>query len=309
VAVFDRILVPLDGSPLAESALPTAGAIARQQQGELLLLRVPVHHQMIMPGVAGYGIFLSDEIFEMGQEEISEYLSHVQQRVARPEFTVRTVISQGDVAGAIVDYASDKDIDLIVMTTHGYSGITRWMLGSVAERVLRGAPCPVLVIREEGPLGHVVITLDGSPLAESAVEPGLALAEILGSRVTLLRVEHEEELGSVELGLLELVDGGLCRELEASSREQSRVYLECIAEKAGRPGLAIDTAVLSGRPAEAILDFLENQQADAVVMATHGYSGLRRWVFGSVTEKVLRSIGCCAMMVVRPPLADQSEEP
>lgn len=299
--MFERILVPLDGSLLAERALTVAGTIARQQGSTLLLLRVPVYRQVLVPGVAGYGVFLSDATLEESREEITAYLRDVQQRLAGLEVNVQTIVAQGDIAGAVVDQAAEADADLIVMTTHGYSGITRWMLGSVAERVLRGAPCPVLVIREDVPLNHVLITLDGSPLAEAALEPGLALAQMLGSRATLLRVDYEEQLGSVELGLLELVDGGLCRELEITERERLNYYLECVAEKAARPGVPIDTVVLTGRPAETILDFLEREQVDLVVMATHGYSGLRRWVYGSVTEKVLRGVSCCAMMVVRPP--------
>jgi nucleotide-binding universal stress UspA family protein len=180
------------------------------------------------------------------------------------------------------------------------------MLGSVTERVLRGSPCPVLVVREAISFCKALIPLDGSPLAESALQPGLALAQVLGCHVTLLRADQGEELGSVEQGLLQMADAGACQELAEQSDDRLNYYLECLARQHRSSELTIDTIVLQGKPAEAILAHAESEAIDLIIMATHGRTGLSRWVYGSVTEKVLRQADR-AMLIVRS-LVDQGQD-
>lgn len=298
--MFNKILVPLDGSLLAERALEPAMAIARWQGGQAILLSVPVYKQVMVPGTAGYGLILPDQSLALYRAEAEEYLGRISQTHAEAGIDVKTLVIDGDVAGSIVDTAADERVDLIVMTTHGYSGFTRWVLGSITERVLRSAPCPVLVIRHEEPLKHVMITLDGSRLAEQALKPALALAGLLDARVTLLRVDYEEKLSSVEMGLLELTAAEICEEMTQDADNRLAYYLDCVCRHFASPSLAIETAIAVGQPAQRILDFAKEKQVDMIAMATHGRTGLQRWVYGSVTEKVLRNANC-AMLIVRPP--------
>ena len=298
--MFKRILVPLDGSELAETALEPAGTIAQDQGGELILTSVSAHKHVIAPGAAGYGPVILDGEFELDLDKSEAYLNSIRQTIEHSGVTIQTRVVAGDVAGKIVDLAAEEKVDLIVMTTHGYSGITRWMLGSITERVLRGAPCPVLVIRCVGQLKNVLIALDGSRLAEKALEPGLDLARIYGGRVTLLQVSKESGLDSIELGLMDMASTGLSQQVSQDTNEGVAQYLNSIANRHRSPDLMIDTAVVSGSPARGILDFLEFNPVDLLVMATHGQTGLRRWVYGSVTEKCLRN-SACAMLIVRPP--------
>jgi nucleotide-binding universal stress UspA family protein len=297
--MFKRILVPLDGSELAERALAPAMALARRQQAEVILLTVPAYRQVLVAGGAGYGLLLPEQSLQESRDGARSYLDGIAERY--PDVAVRAIAEDGDVAGTIVDAAADLAADLIVMTTHGYSGFTRWVLGSVTERVLHEAACPVLVIRYDRPLANVVITLDGSWLAEQALEPGLALARQLGAQVTLLRVDHEARLSAFELGMLEAAGAGLGKQI-AQTEGLGRVasYLEYVAGQHRRPGDRLETVVVDGQPPQAILEFVEANEVDLVVMATHGHTGLRRWVYGSVTEKVLHSADC-AMLIVRPP--------
>jgi len=303
LAMFKRVLVPLDGSELAERALDPALAVVRATNAELLLLSVPSYQQIIAPAAAGYGMVPTDQIIDLGRDEAQQYLAGLRREARCSKCRIRTLVIAGDVAGCIVDTAASENVDLIVMTTHGYSGLTRWMLGSITERVLRGAPCPVLVVREAMPLCKALISLDGSAVAEKALAPGLALARILGCRVTLLRVDTGEELSAVEQGMLQMAGAGSCQDLVGQGEARLHYYLECLAKKYRTPDLVIDTAVVQAKPAEAILSYAEAQGIDLIIMASHGRGGVRRWVYGSVTEKVLRQANR-AMLIVRPPAAE-----
>ena len=304
--MFKRILVPLDGSELAECALDPALAIARAADAELLLLSVPTYHHMVAPAATGYGMVVTDQIVDLGHDDAQSYLMNLVHQARCSDCRIRTLVIEGDVAGCIVDTAAAEKVDLIIMTTHGYSGFTRWMLGSITERVLRGAPCPVLVVREAIALCKTLINLDGSALAEKALAPGLALARIFGCQVTLLRADQGEDLSAIEQGMLQMAGAGSCQELADQGQDRLQYYLECLARQHRTPDLIIDTAVVQAKPAEAILSFAESEGIDLIVMATHGRGGVRRWVYGSVTEKVLRQAGC-AMLIVRPPAIQEPE--
>lgn len=183
--MFDQILVSLDGSELAERALAPAFALGQRQQGQVFLLRVAV----LVPNtyLAGfYGRLWPEQAVEPDREVAVEYLNTIRTRAPAPP-RVRNQVLEYGVAEPILDVAAAEGADLIVMSSHGYSGITRWILGSVAEKVLSGAPCPVLVVRSAEPVHRVLIPLDGSELSEQALEPGLAVAAGLGCKVTLLR--------------------------------------------------------------------------------------------------------------------------
>ena len=304
--MFEKILVPLDGSELAERALKPALRVASHDRSRLFLLDVPVYSHVMVPGAAGYGLITPEESLTQSRKEAQNYLESIVQIYRRPGLAITPLVIDGDIAGTIVDAAADKEVDLIVMTTHGYSGFTRWVMGSVTERVLRSAPCPVLVVRHEKLPTQAVITLDGSRLAERALKPGLHLARSLGAQITLLRVSHEERLSRVEMGMLRLTDSELCKDLTQNAEGRVVYYLDCLAEKYSLPESAVKAVILKGQPAPNILAYLETHNTDLLIMATHGYTGLKRWVYGSVMEKVLRKADC-AMLIVRPPAADLQE--
>lgn len=304
--MFDKVLVPLDGSELAERALSPALDIARERDAEILLLSVPTYHYDVPPLPTGYGPVTSGRIVDLSHDDASAYLANLRRQARCRDCRIQTVVAEGDVAGCIVDTAAAEQVDLIVMTTHGYSGFTRWMLGSITERVLRGAPCPVLVIREAISFCKALIPLDGSSLAEEALEPGLELARILSCQVTLLLADQGEDLGPVEQGLLQMASAGACQELVEQAENRLIYYLECLAQKHRSPDFALETVVTRARPAEAILAYAEAEEIDLIIMATHGRTGVRRWVFGSVTEKILRQAGR-AMFIVRPPIGQEQE--
>jgi nucleotide-binding universal stress UspA family protein len=292
------ILVPLDGSERSEQALQAATRLAQSCGAELLLLRALAYHQMSVYDPLGYAIAWPEEVAVRLQAEAEAYLQGHQQQLAAHAVAARTLVLTGDEAGMIVDTAAAEDVDLIIMAPHGRTGVGRWVFGSVTGRVLVEATCPVYVTRSSQAVAHVLITLDGSELAEVALAPGLALARCLGAGVTLLRVLSAGLLDSTEAALLEAAELGLGEHILENEHERAAGYLEKIAREQTDPPPQV--ALLTGSPAQTILDYVATEAVDLIVMATHGRTGLRRWLYGSVTEKVLH--GCtCSMLIVRPP--------
>ena len=297
--MFKKIIVPLDGSELAEQALEPALALAQQVQGEVILLSVPVLQHMFVVEPAGYGFLLPEQSVDQSRHEQMEYLKGVQTKCSHPDVTIRTLIEEGDEATTIVEVAAAQKADLIVMSTHGRTGFTRWMLGSVTEKVLREAPCPVLVIRHNQPIDRVIITLDGSELAEQAVEPGLEIANNLGCHVTLFRTVPPMDVDAHLISSLDRLEQGFGDRLREEGYNQALNYLQALAVRHGGASGSIKTEVWGGDPAQTIVDFVEARHISLIVMATHGRTGFQKWVHGSVTEKVLRTAPC-AILVVRP---------
>ena len=140
-----RILVPLDGSPLAEQILPVAASMATALRGELALFRVAM--AQFSGGVRGEWHVPMHDLFEGAEEDALNYLDAVARRLAQEGLDVTTTMAVGPVANCIVDYAEANRIDFIAMCTHGRTGLARWALGSVADRVLRAGSMPILLVR------------------------------------------------------------------------------------------------------------------------------------------------------------------
>jgi nucleotide-binding universal stress UspA family protein len=242
------------------------------------------------------GALYPDQVLEEARAEAQDYLQSLRGVSAAEELPVRTDVREGDVAGALVDAAREAEARLIVMSSHGYSGVRRWLLGSVAEKVLHAAPCPVWVVRTRALPCHVLITLDGSRLAEEVVVPALAVARACQARVTLLRVLAE--LNAADIAEMDTLERGMGQRYVEEMGDDAKGYLDHVADLFGDELLTIETAVRRGPAAEAILDFAEHNGVDLVAMTTHGRTGLRRWIYGSVTHKVLHQLPV-SMLVAR----------
>jgi nucleotide-binding universal stress UspA family protein len=293
-----RILIPLDGSELAAKAIPVAEALCRQLSAELHLVSVVPY--LALP-YAGAGTYVSGEVYQRieGDREREARRSLEQAALAAHQHGVQTEIhlERGDVAGRVLDTADDLGIDLIVMTTHGRTGLARFALGSVADRVVRGGVAPVLLLHSfaaddrqtdftDVDLSYALVPLDGSAEAEAP----------LFSIVTTL-AGH----GLCAITLLRVTDP---RDGDAGERECDR-YLEDARHRLSQQltgrDCAINTVVLGGRnPAERIVSFTEEGPYHLVVMATHGEAGVGRWAFGSVTDRVLRD-GKLPLLLAHPP--------
>ncbi len=295
--MFSKILVPLDGSELAERALQTAYALATQSEGEVLLVRALVPERVLVPdALSGYGLLWPERPQDEAQRDARAAMLRLREHAPKGVRT-RFQLLDGNAAESIVEAAADNKCDLIVMSSHGYSGMTRWVLGSVAEKVLHAAPCPVLVLRGKLDLTRLLVPLDGSMLAERALRPTLDLAEATGGAVTLLRAVQPVPLTDIET--LNQAERGLGQRYTEELIREAQDYLDFTARTYARPRVEIRTVVTPEAPAEAILRYTDVHDIDLIAMSTHGRTGMSRWMYGSVTDKVLRG-SHHSMLVFRP---------
>jgi nucleotide-binding universal stress UspA family protein len=285
---FKKILVPLDGSPLSERAIEPAILIGRRSNSEIILARAPIVDLALVAA--------PDQHSAQLHTDTHNYLSEIQLTYTSPFIKFRLQTMAGDPATAIVNTAREENVDLIVMSTHGYSGLTRLMLGSVTEKVLRAAPCPVLAVRSTQPIKRILIPLDGSPLAERALAPGLEIAERVGGKVTLLRAVDRLPV----LSDLDQTERGLSHRAQNDLIDEAIDYLVERIKDYPSEDLNIKSTVRTGGAAENILDFVDANDTDLIVMATHGRTGLSRLVYGSVTAHVLHHAPC-SLMIIRSP--------
>jgi nucleotide-binding universal stress UspA family protein len=208
---------------------------------------------------------------------------------------VETDVRCGPAADVIVETAEGLHITMIAMATHGYSGLRRWALGSVTDRVVHATATPVFVVRGSKPapvdpiaFKRVMVPLDGSPLAAQALPLAADLAERAQAELLLMQaveVSIDSYPSIAPLGRPDLMPSEVLRLLRLRAGQQ----LEEQATMLRKRGLHVASHVLNGHAAEAIIDEATRHPVDLLVMATHGYSGLKRWALGSVTDKVLHA--------------------
>lgn len=304
--LFNKILVPLDGSQLATNALQPAMFVAKATGGLILLLRVPVYQKTKLPErvTAVYNRLRPPEEKVWVQQRVERYLRSVRQLALGQEIRFETLALDGDPASVIVDTADSQDVDLIIMSTHGRGGLARWWLGSVTEKVLRATKRPILIVRSEALPTRTLVTLDGSAAAEEALDPAQEMARLFGTQLYLLRVlepledDDDEDDEETEPANAEIAQ--LSETLMQARQEEAVTYLADV-----KGGLVVDeemvveTAVIAGSPAPTILDFVKEKQIDLIIMSSHGQSAEARWAYGSVTEKVIHAAEQ-AVLVVRP---------
>jgi len=285
--------VPLDGSALAELALPVAQRLADRLRAPLVLARVvPVTP---VPLAASYMPLPSEVYQQLVDDErrlALEYLQGQAEPLRERGLTVRILLDEGDAASTLLDVCSTRQIRLVVMTTHGRTGLVRFAMGSVADRLVRYGHVPVLLLRSysrehtapgtssasdrvESPpdryLDSILVPLDGSALAETALPVVWELAGKVAHDITLLQVVPFMA--------------------NAQARNLANRYLEAHAEELHarlasgecRVGTAVREGVL---PSEKIIEECESG-AGLIVMATHGWGGMKRWMLGSVADQVL----------------------
>ncbi len=299
------ILVPLDGSPLAEQILPYAGALAPLLQAQLHLLEVvpePAHELVASANLtAMYGTADSIEREHMRQRaELEEafaraetYLAAQTSQLMEQDLAVQTDIQAGLPANVIVELARNPRTRLIAMATHGRGGLQRWALGSVADRVAQASPAPVLLVRAtmhtspaDFRLRHILVPLDGSELARQALPLACDLAHAAHARITLIQAVSPKIEGYPSLlAQPQPSYRAILSALHAAAERE----LEHAAAAIRQPDLPVTTVVVTGHAAEAIVDEATRRGASMIVMATHGYGGLRRWALGSVADQVLHA--------------------
>jgi nucleotide-binding universal stress UspA family protein len=317
--MFHRILVALDGSQRAEQALPIATRLARASHGTLVLVRAV--SSLAVLALSPDTMMAYQRASEAELEEAKVYLKYVANLNSIAGIHVESRVIEDHAAAAILSVAEARSVDLIVLCSHGYTGMKRWMVGSVAEKVLRHASVPVLLLHEDGPAlvdvstrtdgsVHAFIPLDGSERAKAAIFPAVQLMSALVSPGS----------GTLNLTLAAVLP--VNKKIHAVEREnivyEAKQYLSATTEQTREEMAAILTADLKfsvtwlvtsdediaegiGYLAEESQDIEEpgTKSVELIAMTTHGYSGMRRWTMGSITERVLHSTRL-PVLIVRP---------
>lgn len=294
------VVVPLDGSDLSEAALPYASAIAGATAASLLLVSVWEGTGKTLAGE------LAEDIAKLGREHYEGYLAEVVERIQEQGLEVESRFLSGDPPEEILQIVRKREARLLVLATHGRSGLGRWSYGSVARKLVRRAPVATLIVgpkmlgqkREAAVIHRILVPLDGSGLAETALMPARNLAEALGADIVLAQAlpwaGQTFSFGLADVNVA-LIDRNLTEAAEA--------YLAQVCEALpSRPPVGV--RVLHGMPADALIDLVMAESVDLVVMASHTRGGLARAALGSVADRMLQAEA--PVLLVRPEAAIDS---
>ena len=297
--MFSKILVPLDGSSLAEQVLPYVEQLGKLSHSNIRLIRAiePVPPDLADPK---HGLYL-DRVAISLRDDAGRYLNTVAQPVQKSGLNVVSEVHEGDAATCIVGEAEQDPGALVAMATHGRTGLGRWMLGSVMDKVLHAVHNPLLAVRAkdqrdfalDSGIEQVVVPLDGSSLAEQALPLAFSIAQALSIKVVLLRATPTTLIHHSGNYLNAPVEEIL--EEEAGAAVQ---YLHDTALKLNEESLShVDERVVYGSPASTIIDAVHDLSNCLIVMTTHGRSGVERWFMGSVADRVIRRSDCPVLLI------------
>lgn len=292
-----QILVSLDGSDLSEAALAYATLIARANGAGLLLITVWEEGERALianvPDVA-------DSLFAQGEEYWESYLAGLAEELKDQEFDVETEVLIGDATEEILRIIRKRQPRLLVTATHGRSGLGRWHYGSVAGKLAREAPVPMLTIgpkvladehRDRG-VRRILVPLDGSSMGEAALQPALELADACDADIVLARVLRWTTQVFI-YGIPDVAVAQVDEDLEKAANDYLTRIRDSLATKR-----RVETEVLRGAPADALIDLIEAERIDLVVMASHTRGGIGRAMLGSVADRLLQ--GAAPVLLIRP---------
>jgi nucleotide-binding universal stress UspA family protein len=294
-------LVPLDSSEEAERVLPLVGKLAKDLMQPLVLLTVIPDAGDLSPAVSAYDAEMQ-QLTHFRRERAQAYLQSMCDRLASDGIAATAVVKAGAAAQTIIAIAHDEQAGLIAMATHGRAGPARLFLGSVADRVVRTAPVPVLLMRprDERTFGtdavqHILLPLDGSELAETAIPYAEFLALRLKVPITAIRdIPINWISGADPTGMGWTVAPDVVQSIE----DEAQDYLQRVVERLRAEGVVAHARFGPfSSPAADIVGLAEEAPGALVVMTTHGRSGLERALLGSVTDRVIRSSAAPVLVV------------
>ena len=280
--MYKRILVTLDGSELAELALPYAECLAKTFGSDIILLSI------IESTDSEY-----QHMYQLYVEKMAALVKHNIE--SNPTATVEPVILSGKPAKEIIDYAEQNDVRLIIIASHGHTGIKSWAMGSVANNVLERTSVPILLVRAKTPctegsgeklFSRILIPLDGSENGEAALAHIMELSNELQTEVTLLQVisdsKHVHTVGGQNI--IRFTE----EQLE-STKTRTKQYLEEVCQKLTNTKAVTKCEVQIGDATEEVIKFADKMNASLVALSHQGHTGLGQLFMGSVAHKILHS--------------------
>lgn len=311
--MFDSILVPLDGSLLAECVLIHVTAVAQAFDSKVTLVRVLDKHA---GGESGQVLDLLN--WQIAKTEAKIYLDKVAARLSESGVQVSSEVLEGMAAESITEFAQSHGMKLIVLSSHGYTGLSKWGISSVTQKIIYGASNSVMLVRarrpatgelilRDRPYQRIMVPLDGSWRAEN-VMPGVAiLSRFHGSKIHLVHVVKTPEMARHMP--LASEDQELSNRIVARNREEAIRYLDQMRLHSPVVDLNLKTHLLtSDNAAAALHELVENEQIDLVTLSAHGYSGHHQWPYGSMVNNFIL-YGQVPLLIVQDlPKKDESAQ-
>jgi nucleotide-binding universal stress UspA family protein len=287
--MFDPILVPLDGSLLAECALSHAVAIARAFDAKVVLLRVLDKDKNHANGKAQLFDLVNWQINKTGAKL---YLEKTSARLQEAGLQIEAAVLEGLVAESITEFAQNKGMKLIILSSHGRSGLSQWGISSVTQKIIFSAPTSVLIIRAhqpasseiiEGQYKRIMVPLDGSRRAENVLPMVTHLARFHKSWIHVVHVVKTPEMARQMPLAREDVE--LSERIVSRNREEAIRYLDQMRLHSPLEGIDVQTHLLtSDNAAAALHELAEKEGIDMVALSAHGYSGYNQWPYGGMVN-------------------------
>lgn len=297
--MLDHILLPLDGSALAERVLPHAVSLTEAFGSKLTLLRVVFQTE----DVNSLGI-VNPMDWQMRKTEAESYLNSVQQRLRDVGVDCEAVIIEGKPANQIVEYAKYNDVQLIVMSSHGSSGVSEWNINSTVQKVLFRALIPVMIIRAyQEPFEelkgltykNMMIPLDGSKRAECIMPMAESISKVQNTKLFLTHIVEEPNLPCHTP--LNEEDKALIERLNDFNFKESQNYMLQIKEQLNQDN--VETIVeRSTKPTAALHNIIERENIDLVLLSAHGFSGDNRWPYGKIALNFI-AFGTTPLIIIQ----------
>ncbi|MBN2385377.1 MAG: universal stress protein [Anaerolineales bacterium] len=291
--MFDPILVPLDGSQLAECVAPHVVAMARSFDAQIILLR------MLEKNQSGPSAQLFDLLnWQIKKTEAALYLEKKKAQFQAAGLRARTEVIEGLVAEGITEYAQNQGMKLIILSSHGHSGLTDWGISSITLKIILSAPTSVFIVRAHQPRGQagespetalyqrILVPLDGSQRAENVLPIATQLARMHEAQIHIVQVVQTPEMARQMPLAREDVE--LSRRVVERNQEEAGRYLEQVKSRSTLEGLSVQTHLLTSDHAAAALHQLgEQEQIDMVTLSAHGYSGSHQWPYGGMVNNFI----------------------
>jgi len=285
--MFDHILVPLDGSSLAECVLPHAALFARTFGARLTLLRVLDQNHR-----AGRAWSIDPLEWHLRKAEVQAYLDAVAARLADADVATTTVLLDGQPAQQITAFAHSHDVSLLMLSSHGQSGLSDWTISSVGQKSIARAHTSTMVVQAYQPplgdtlslrYGRLLAPLDGSQRAECVLPAATTLAQACGAELVLVHVVRRPEMPR-QIPLAQ-ADRDLEQQITELNRRAATNYLERLQERL--PGTVRTQLLVSDDVAATLHQLVEHEHADLVMLSAHGYSGRATWPYGSIATSFI----------------------
>jgi nucleotide-binding universal stress UspA family protein len=268
VGKLEKLLLATDGSQYSEGAIDEAINLAKKCTSMLYAVSVLETN----PEYETIGA----KVFEKEEADLLSHLESIKSKAAKEGLVCETVLHEAiDPAQVIVDEASEKKVDVIVIGRHGHKGLLKLLMGEIAEKVVGHAPCKVLVVPKAAKIGYrtILVATDGSAHSDAAVTEALTIAKYCGSNVIALSVVHD--------------DGEI---------EEARANVNKVVELGQRESISVEALTPGGRSYDVIVETACGRGVDLIVVGAYGRTGIKRLLMGSTTEKVIGNAGCAVLV-------------